>query len=112
MKVTYKAGPNLEIEFEVAGQKEIFESMAQLQEILKHKCQKCDGTDGWKFVVRVVDDNKFYELKCLKTGCGATLGFGSHKTGGTIFPQRKDTEGEFRKSGGWLKWNPDTKTRE
>lgn len=112
MKVTYSPGPNLTIEFEASGQKDIFEKMAQLQEILHHSCAKCKSNKGYTFVVREVDGNKFYELKCRNPSCGATLGFGSHKTGGTLFPQRKDADGERLPDFGWTKWNPDTQQRE
>lgn len=113
LKVSYQVGPNLNIEFEAAGQKDLFEMMAQLQEILKHSCQKCKSKDtGYQFVVREVDGNKFYELKCLASGCGASLGFGSHKKGGTLFPQRKDAEDKFLPNSGWNRWNPETQQRE
>lgn len=111
MQVKYRANPNLMIEFDVAGQKDLFEQMAALQEILNHNCQKCGaGQEDLVFVVREVEGNKFYELKCTK--CGASLGFGSHKTGGTLFPQRKDAEGEKLPNFGWTKWNAETKQRE
>jgi len=112
MKVNYKAKPNLVIEFEAAGQKELFEEMAGLQEILNHTCQRkdCKGKETkLHYAVREVDGNKFYELKCE---CGAALGFGSHKVGGTLFPQRKDQEGEWLPNNGWTKWNNETKKRE
>ena len=112
MKVTYRPGSNLEIEFEAEGQKGLFEQMAKLQEVLKQSCQKCKKNDGVTFMVRQVDGNKFYELRCQSKNCGATLGFGSHKVGGTLFPQRKDAEGEWLSDGGWSKWNPETKKKE
>tara|TARA_R110000803_G_scaffold41244_1_gene88717 strand:- start:1139 stop:1471 length:333 start_codon:yes stop_codon:yes gene_type:complete len=110
MKVSYKPRPNLLVEFDAAGQKDLFEQMAGLQEILKQdKCGKC-GNEDLIFTCRTNDDNKFYELRCRK--CGATLGFGSHKTGDTLFPQRKDKEQNWLPDDGWTKWNKETQARE
>jgi hypothetical protein len=41
----------------------------------KAKCGVC-GSENIKFVVRVVDDNEYYELRCMD--CGAILSFGQH----------------------------------
>ena len=112
MKVTYTPGPNLSIEFDAVGQKELFNIMAELQEILIQSCQKCKSDKGYQFMVREVGGNKFYELKCRNPQCKATLGFGSHRTGGTLFPQRKDAEGEYLQNGGWIKWNGEKKQKE
>ena len=110
MKLSYKPRPNLLVEFEASDQKDLFEQMAGLQEILKQdKCGKCKS-ENLVFIVREIDDNKFYELKCKD--CNAILGFGSHKKGGTLFPQRKDKEGEWLPDNGWTKWNKETQQRE
>ena len=114
MKVNYKPRPNLVIEFEAQGQKDIFEKMAGLQEIFKQDtCQKCKKGQGDDLVFTVRKNNEghtFYELRCTK--CGATLGFGSHQQGGTIFPQRKDKDGNKLGDFGWTKWNPESEQRE
>ncbi len=112
MKVTYTPRPNIVVEFEADGQKGLFEVMHQLQEIFSEtQCGKplCQS-NKLQFVVREVDDNKFYELRCKK--CGASLAFGCHKKHGTIFPQRKDKDGNRLPDGGWTKWNPATEQRE
>lgn len=117
MKITYTPNSKIKIEFEAAGQKEMFEQMAQLQEILANeKCGKC-GSGNIVFQVREVDDNKFYELRCVE--CGAVLAFGSHKVGGTIFPKRFEEEGKGKDKvkkwlphNGWTKYNPQTGQRE
>ena len=43
--------------------------------------------------MRTVDDNEYYELRCMD--CGAKLAFGSMKKGGGLFPKRKDADGKL-----------------
>lgn len=103
MKAKYKVGDKLEFELDGAGQKELFKEIANIQEIFgEAKCGVCES-ENIKFVVRVVDDNEYYELRCMD--CGAVLGFGQHKKGGTLFPKRKDADGNYMKNNGWYKWN-------
>ena len=86
-------------------QKEIFEQLSEMQEVFgQSKCGKC-GKEHLKFQVREVEGNKFYEQICL--GCFARLGFGSHKKGNSLFPKRKDNEGNYLPDSGWMKWDKD-----
>lgn len=102
MKVKYKVGDRLEFELEGSGQKEIFKELATIQEIFaEEKCGLCSSTN-LRFVVRNVDSNDYYELRC--NDCGAVLAFGQHKKGGTLFPKRKDDEGNWLPNKGWHKW--------
>ena len=102
MKASYKLSDKLQFEVEGEGQKEIFKEIASIQEIFgETKCGMC-GYENIKFVVRVVEDNEYYELRCMD--CGATLAFGQHKKGGTLFPKRKDEKGEYMPNRGWYKW--------
>ena len=104
MKVKYKANDKLEFELEGSGQKEVFKELALIQEIFSEdKCGLC-GCSSIKFVVRNVDANDYYELRCTEPKCGATLAFGQHKKGGTLFPKRKDDEGSYLPNKGWHKW--------
>jgi len=108
MKVLYKANDKLQFELEGSGQKEIFKELAMIQEIFsEEKCGEC-GSTNLKFVVRNVDGNDYYELRC--NDCGAILGFGQHKKGGTLFPKRKDDEGNYLPKRGWHKWVKDSKS--
>jgi DNA-directed RNA polymerase subunit RPC12/RpoP len=107
MKAKYKVGDKLEFELDGAGQKELFKEIANIQEIFgEAKCGVC-GSENIRFVVRVVDDNEYYELRCMD--CGAVLGFGQHKKGGTLFPKRKDAEGNWLENRGWYKYKPPKK---
>ena len=91
MKLIYKANDKLEFELEASGQKEIFKELALIQEVFSEaKCGLC-GSTNIRFVTRSVDGNDYYELRC--NDCGAVLAFGQHKKGGTLFPKRKDDEG-------------------
>lgn len=107
MKVKYKVGDKLEFELEGAGQKEIFKELALIQEIFAEEhCGLCNKSN-LRFVVRSVDGNDYYELRC--SDCGAILAFGQHKKGGTLFPKRKDDDGNYLPNKGWHKWNKDSK---
>ena len=110
MKVIYKASDRMTVEIEAAGQKEIFKAMSSVQEILSGTvCGSCDS-ENVRFVVRHVDDNDYYEIRCAD--CGAVLQFGQHKSGGTLFPKRKDKEGNWLPNGGWVKYQPSAKREE
>jgi|TARA_Y100000401_G_scaffold110320_1_gene107436 DNA-directed RNA polymerase subunit RPC12/RpoP len=109
MKATYTSGKiSVEIEFET--QIELFQKLSNFQEIFEEtKCGKC-GSDNIKFQVRNVDDNLYYELRCVD--CGAKLAFGVMKKGGRLFPKRKDKEGNWLPDNGWVKWNSKTQKEE
>lgn len=103
MKVKYKVNNNLEFELEGSGQKEVFKELATIQEIFgEHCCGLCQKSN-LKFVVRNVEGNDYYELRC--NDCGGTLSFGQHKKGGTLFPKRKDDENNWLPNKGWYKWS-------
>lgn len=101
MKLNYKVNDRLEFELEGSGQKEVFKELAVIQEIFGEKsCGLCNK-DTIRFVVRNVDDNDYFELRC---DCGGILSFGQHKKGGTLFPKRKDENGNYIPNNGWHKW--------
>lgn len=105
MKLIYKANDKLSFELEAAGQKEVFKELALIQEIFSEdKCGLC-GSTNIRFVTRNVDGNDYYELRCAD--CGAVLAFGQHKKGGTLFPKRKDDDGNYLPHKGWYKWSKD-----
>ena len=110
MKVNYTSrNGRISVELEGDGQREIFEQISRFQEVFEEaSCGKC-GSDNIKFVVRNVDDNLYYELRCQD--CGARLSFGSHKKGGGLFPKRKDGD-NWLPDRGWGKWNPKTEKNE
>lgn len=109
MKVNYRSG-KISVEIEAETQVDLFQKLASFQEIFgEATCGKC-GSDNVRFQTRNVDDNLYYELRCLD--CGAQLAFGVMKKGGRLFPKRKDKDGNWLPDGGWVKWNPETKKEE
>lgn len=101
MKLSYTKGP-FSVQFESDTQKDMFSQIAAFQEVFgEEKCGKC-GSTNLRFVVRTVDDNEYYELRCLD--CGARLAYGVNKKGGTIFPKRKDKDNKWLEHKGWVKW--------
>lgn len=109
MKATYQSG-KLSVQFDCETQKDLFSQLSAFQEVFgETTCGKC-GSDNLRFVVRENEGNEYYELRCLD--CGAKLQYGVNKKGGTLFPKRKNAEGEWLPDKGWTKWNPKTKTVE
>jgi DNA-directed RNA polymerase subunit RPC12/RpoP len=101
MKLNYTNGP-FSVEFDGDSQKDLFGQIASFQEVFgETACGKC-GSKNLRFVVRNVDDNEYYELRCLD--CGARLAFGVNKKGGSLFPKRKDKEGKYLDNKGWTVW--------
>ncbi len=106
MKALYNVNNRLQFEVEGSGQKELFKELATIQEIFgEEKCGNCNK-DSIRFVVRNVDDNDYYELRCAD--CNSILSFGQHKKGGTLFPKRKDENGNYLPNKGWHKWTKDS----
>ena len=69
MKVLFQPSDKLTFEIEGAGQKEIFKGLAMVQEVFSEKkCGVC-GSENIKFVVRNVDGNDYYELRCMDYWC-------------------------------------------
>lgn len=104
MKLNYKVSDKLSFELEGEGQKEIFKELSAIQEIFgEESCGLCKS-HNLRYVVRNVDGNDYYELRCAD--CGAILAFGQHKKGGTLFPRRKDDDGKWLPNRGWHKYTP------
>ena len=111
MKINYtNSTGRISAEIIADTQVEVFEQLAHFQEIFDESaCGKC-GSENIRFQVRTVEDNLYYELRCLDWG--AKLAFGTMKKGGSLFPRRKDKEGNWLNDRGWVKWNPDTQQEE
>jgi hypothetical protein len=92
---------------EVSGEtmKDVFAELAELEQVFGvTTCGKCGG-DDLSYVVRTVDDNDYYELRCKNSTCRARLSFGVNKKGGGLFPKRKDKDEKWLPDGGWMKWD-------
>jgi DNA-directed RNA polymerase subunit RPC12/RpoP len=103
MKLNYTTANNrITAEFEADTHRELFTQISRFQEVFEEsKCGKC-GSENLRFVVRTVEENEYFELRCAD--CGAKLAFGSMKKGGGLFPKRKDGD-TWLPDGGWMKWN-------
>jgi hypothetical protein len=85
--------------------KDVFAQMADLQEVFGiSACGKCDTPEP-QYTVRTVDDNDYYELRCINQACRARLSFGVNKKGGGLFPKRKDKDDNWLPDNGWMKWD-------
>ena len=103
MKVTYKSGKyNVEVE---GGIKEIFEQLATFDSVFGNAKNKANGSENIGFRCREVDGNKYYEM--YDRDSYHTLKFGQTKKDGSLFPRRKDADGNWLDDGGWAKYNPD-----
>jgi hypothetical protein len=100
MKVKYTTkNKSLNVTIDSDSVKDVFKELAKFQEIFDEPiCQLCKS-DNLQFIVRTVEGNDYYELKC--NDCFAKLSFGQHKTGNTLFPKRKVENS----TNGWHKWN-------
>lgn len=105
MKVEYTIlNGKLKVQVEASTVREVWKELANIDEVFNvDKCGACGGND-LKFVVRTVDENDYYEIKCQNTKCLCRLQFGANKKGGGLFPKRKDAEGKTIGKYGWAKW--------
>jgi hypothetical protein len=108
MKINYQTKNRLSVDIETDSAKDAFKKLAEFQEVFdESQCGLCKNND-LQFIVRTVDGNDYYELKCK--ACFAKLAYGQHKSGGSLFPKRKLADGSFdREHKGWHKWTPDNK---
>ena len=114
LKVHWKVGPKVVVEAEGATVADTFEALAHMVEVFgaQSKCGVCDS-DNIRPIVREVDGNRFYELKCFNTNCRAKFAFGQHKNvKGSLFPQWSKGKGDkkaYKPNNGWEKYVPEEK---
>jgi hypothetical protein len=93
-KYTYKTwGGKLLVEFEAKDTKTLVEELSAIQDVCEQeKCSNCDNKDinNFRFVTRLVGDDKYYELMCK--GCGFKLGFGQPKKNPNLYPRRRNNK--------------------
>ena len=102
MKVTYKTG-KFTIEAE-GSTTEVFEQLASLDSVFGNCVNKANGSENIGFRHREVDGNHYYELYDKETF--HVLKFGKTKKDGSLFPRRKDADGNWLDNGGWNKYDP------
>lgn len=111
MQAKFQVSDKLEITLEFGNQAELVQQLSIWSEIFGHnKCGACHKPDI-RFVVREVAKGnkkfKYHELHCTNPSCRSKLAFGQHNEGGTLFPKRKDDQGNYLPNGGWTKWKPE-----
>jgi hypothetical protein len=106
MKAQMKVNARLIVEGEGETVADVFEKIANLAAVLgaADKCGCCGGTAIIP-QVRDAQGYRYYELRCLNAACGAQFSFGQHKdTKGSLFPKRKDENGNLKPNAGWSIW--------
>ncbi len=105
MKIRYTTkNQRMSIEIDNDSIKDAFKHLAEFQEVFDQEACGLCKSDNLQMIVRTVDSNDYYEIRCRD--CTAKLAFGQHKTGGGLFPKRKKQDGSYdSESKGWHKWN-------
>lgn len=110
MKAAISAmGGRVRFEAEASTPKEMWKKLALVQSIFDADaaCGVC-GNKEIRFSHRSPKGFEYFELECGDPKCGARLGFGQHKVGGTLFAKRKDESGNWLDYDGWAKYNPES----
>jgi hypothetical protein len=117
MKAIRQIGNGLQFEAEADSQLGLFKALADIdktyQEVFGEKQCGCCQSNNIFFNERNVEKEdaktkkvkkyQYFEMKCRD--CWATLSFGQHQEGDTLFPKRKLENGEFDKEHrGWKRW--------
>jgi hypothetical protein len=109
MEVQYRAS-NGKLVFKLTGTttKELFEEIASIQDTFEAEtsCGHCGSLDI-KFQKRLAGDKDefdYYELVCKNLECRARFSFGQSKDKKTLFPKRKDQDGNWLPNRGWDKY--------
>lgn len=109
MEANFKT-PGGQLVFKLHGEtvKDIFEELAEVQEIfgMPPNCGVCENSEI-AYRVRENGGNKFYELHCLTVSCRARFSFGQSKDQKSLFPKRKDKDGNWLEHGGWERYRPE-----
>ena len=103
MKIRTLSGTT-QIEVDGTDAKDCFIQLSQAQDVFTHdECGMCGGKTI-KFIVRENAGNTFYEIKCQN--CYAALAFGQRRADGSLYPRKKDKDGNWLDCNGWTKWSP------
>jgi hypothetical protein len=101
MKVKFKTEA-VDIEVDGKDTKDVFVQLASAVEVFSHTtCGNCSSHHTVP-VVREVNGNTYHEMRCL--ACGACLAFGQKRADGSLFPKRKDKDGNWLDNTGWVKF--------
>lgn len=106
MKVKYRPSAKIEFECEASDVKEVITQLSSLSEVFEEsECGACKSKNV-RFLKRTNKGFDYYEMQC--NHCHARLAFGQHKSEAkTLFPKRKDEDGNRLENNGWVKWQPE-----
>ena len=105
MKARLKATDELWFEVDGETEEELFKQISRVQEVFQHQACGACGSTHVKFVCRLdSSDNDWIEIVCQS--CRAKLIFGRTKKDQSLFPRRKDVDGNWLDNGGWTKYDP------
>ena len=102
MKVTYKTG-KFTVEAE-GNTTEVFKQLASFDSVFGNCKNKANDSENIGFRHRVVDENDYFEMYDKDTF--HVLKFGRTKKDQSLFPRRKDADGNYFPDGGWVKYDP------
>ena len=102
MKVKYTTG-KFQVEAE-GSTTEIFKQLAAFDSVFGNCKNKANDSENIGFRHRIVDENDYFEMFDKDTG--HVLKFGRTKKDGSLFPRRKDPEGNWLDNNGWIKCDP------
>ena len=94
MKATLKVDDRLTVEFDSPDAKTLFRSMADVEDTFEDSCCGACGGANIRYSIRTVEDNDFYEAKCLD--CYSRLSYGHSKDGKRTYPKRNKVDGKGR----------------
>jgi hypothetical protein len=111
-KAHYRSGNN-RLSFEITGgsEKDIFEGIAHIQEVFEVD-DKCGCCNSPQIIYRVRESAdlkkkasyKYYEMVCRS--CSARFQFGQSQDMKSLFPKRRDENGNWLPNRGWSKYVP------
>ncbi len=114
LQYTTKNG-RLTVELEADTQTELWKQLAAFQEVFENSTVTKYGmtSEDVRYVVRKDnDENEYFELHYAGTEptlFGVKKHFGqTKKPKGNLFPKSKDSDGNYLKDNGWLKYNKDS----
>lgn len=105
MKLTYRsADGRITAELEAETIKDLFRAVSEFVSIFEADTNcGCCNSQNIHPRTRAYDGNDYFEYFCQD--CSAALNLGQHKTGGTLFVKRTDSETkQTLPNRGWKKW--------
>lgn len=102
LKVRWRVRESLWLECDATDSKDALQQLGDFMEVFgESHCVACRSQNVMP-VHRRAKGFDFYEMKCCD--CGSALRFGVKKEDHTLFPKRKDEQGNWLPHNGWVKY--------